>query len=132
MTKRFICSLLGCAAFCLMIVFMAGNLYAQQGQGQQQMMQQPAAEVQVSDADLEKVATAYQDIHAIRVELQDSLAGVTDPESAQKLQEQASADMVEAVQENGLDVQTYNQIMEAAQTNEDIREKLSAKLQKMQ
>jgi len=115
-----------------MIVFMAGNLYAQQGQGQQQMMQQPAAEVQVSDADLEKVATAYQDIHAIRVELQDSLAGVTDPKSAQKLQEQASADMVEAVQENGLDVQTYNQIMEAAQTNEDIREKLSAKLQKMQ
>ena len=60
-----------------------------------------------------------------------SLAGVEDPEAAQKMQEQAGNAMVEAVQDTGLDVQTYNEVMQAAQHDEELREKLLSRLEQM-
>ena len=96
------------------------------------MMESPAMEMQVSDAKLEKVASAYSEIQEIRLDLQDSLAGVTDPNEAQEMQMQAAAAMEEAVQDNGLDVQTYNQVMEAAQMNPELRDELFTKLEQIQ
>ncbi|MFW5730741.1 MAG: DUF4168 domain-containing protein [Desulfonatronovibrionaceae bacterium] len=124
--------------FTAFILTAAGSVYAQQQgqqqqgqqqQGQQQgqqMMQQEAPDIEVSDAELEKAAGAYEDITKIREEFQQSLSDVSDPEKAQALQEEAGEAMTKAVQDNGLEIQKYNQIMEAAQVDEDLRNKLLA------
>jgi predicted exporter len=110
---------------------LAVNGYAQE-QEQQMMQQQPGAEVNVSEQELDQIATAYSKIHEIRIELQENLAEVEDPAQAQQMQQQAGDAMVGAVEDSGLDVETYNQVMEAVQTDEELREQLSAKLEQLQ
>ena len=121
-------------AFALVFLLVAAqsvNAQQQGGYEQEMMMPQPGS-VEVSDAELEKVANAYIQITEIREAFQESLAEVSDPEKAQQLQEQAGQAMVDAVQDNGLDVQKYNEVMEAAQVDEELREQLLTHMQKLQ
>ena len=121
-------------AFALVFLLVAAqsvNAQQQGGYEQEMMMPQPGS-VEVSDAELEKVANAYIQITEIREAFQESLAEVSDPEQAQQLQEQAGQAMVDAVQDNGLDVQKYNEVMEAAQVDEELREQLLTHMQKLQ
>ncbi|WP_291318512.1 DUF4168 domain-containing protein [Desulfonatronospira sp.] len=104
----------------------------QQQQYQQEMMQQQAPEVDVSDAELDQVADAYQAVTEVRERFQQELGEVSDPEKAQELQQQAGEEMVEAVEAQGLDVQTYNQVMEAAQVDEELRNQLLERLEGIQ
>ena len=125
--------LLTFALCCLFLAAAATGVNAQQQEEYgQDMMQQSPESVDVSEAELDRVAGAYIEITNIRESFQESLAEVTDPEEAQLMQEQAGEAMVEAVQDNGLDVQKYNQIMEAAQVDEQLREKLMSRLEQMQ
>lgn len=123
---------------CLFLMATVSTLSAQdqEGQSQQQNMtqqsDQSAEPIEVSDAELDKVAKAYVQITEIRGKFQESLSEVSDPEEAQLLQEEAGEKMVEAVQDNGLDVQKYNEVMEAAQVDEELREKLLARMEEMQ
>ena len=103
----------------------------QQQQYQQDMMQQQAPDVDVSDAELDQVADAYEAVTQVREKFQQELGEVSDPERAQQLQQQAGEEMVEAVEAQGLDVQTYNQVMEAAQVDEELRNKLLERLEGM-
>lgn len=121
------------ALCCLFLAGAASGVSAQQQEeyGQDMMQQSPGA-LEVSEAELDRVASAYIEISRIREDFQESLAEVTDPEEAQLMQEQAGEAMVEAVQDNGLDVQKYNQVMEAAQVDEELREKLLSRLEQMQ
>ncbi|WP_152555107.1 DUF4168 domain-containing protein [Desulfonatronum thiodismutans] len=131
--KKVIMLLTGSTLACLLVLALSVGVHAQTGQTEgQQMMQQPGTPAQFSDAELQKVATAYLEIHEIRMELQETLAGVTDPESAQQMQEQAGAAMVQAVQESGLDVDTYNQVMQEVQVSTELQEKMASKLEQMQ
>ncbi len=104
----------------------------QQQQYQQEMMQQQAPEVDVSDAELDQVADAYQAVTEVRERFQQELGEVSAPEKAQELQQQAGEEMVEAVEAQGLDVQTYNQVMEAAQVDEELRNQLLERLEGIQ
>ena len=81
-------------------------------------------EIEYSDSQLENVADAYVSITEIRQELQDDLANVADEEQARSLQQQAGADMVEAVEETGLAVDEYNEIVEKSQVNGNLRNRL--------
>lgn len=117
-------------AFCCL--FLMATVSTLNAQDQEGMMQQPAEPVEVSDAELDKVAQAYVQITEIRGTFQESLSEVSDPEEAQQLQEQAGEKMVQAVENNGLDVQKYNEIMEAAQVDEELREKLLARMEEIQ
>ncbi|WP_158269618.1 DUF4168 domain-containing protein [Desulfonatronum sp. SC1] len=131
--KKFFLLLTGSTLACLLVLALSVGVHAQTGQAEgQPMMQQPGTAAQFSDAELQKVATAYLEIHEIRMELQESLAEVADPESAQRMQEEAGAAMVQAVQESGLDVDTYNQVMQEVQMNSGLQEKLASKLDQMQ
>ncbi len=131
--KKVIMLLTGSTLACLLVLTLSLGVHAQTGQAEgQQMMQQQGTAAQFSDAELQKVATAYLEIHEIRMELQETLAGVTDPESAQQMQEQAGAAMVQAVQESGLDVETYNQVMQEVQMNTQLQEELASKLDQVQ
>ncbi len=98
---------------------------------QQEMMQQQAPEIELSEQELDKVAEAYKAVTDVREQFQEELGQVTDPERAQELQEQAGQEMVEAVEEQGLEVQTYNQVMEAAQVDEELRNRLLDRLEGM-
>ncbi|SDB22339.1 protein of unknown function [Desulfonatronum thiosulfatophilum] len=116
-----------------LVLALSLGVHAQTGHAEgQPPMQQPGTATQISDAELEKVATAYLDIHEIRMELQESLAGETDPNSAQRMQEEAGAAMVLAVQNSGLNLETYNHVMQEVQVNTELREMLTAKLDKLQ
>ncbi len=69
--------------------------YQQEGQQyQQDMMQQQAPDVDVSDAELDQVADAYQAVTEVRDQFQQELGEVSDPERAQELQQQAGEEMV--------------------------------------
>jgi 4-amino-4-deoxy-L-arabinose transferase-like glycosyltransferase len=81
-------------------------------------------QIEYSDAQLEEVASAYVAITEIRQELQDDLTEVTDQEQARSLQEQAGADMINAVEETGLAVDKYNEIIEESQVNGNLRNRL--------
>lgn len=102
--------------------------YQPDQQQQQEMMQQQAPEVDLSDAELDKVAEAYEAVTEVREEFQTDLEGIEDPERAQEMQEEAGEKMVEAVENQGLEVETYNQAMEAAQVDEELRNKLLDRL----
>ncbi len=101
--------------------------YQQEGQ-QQEMMQQEAPEVDLSDAELDKIAEAYEAVTEVREEFQGELEGMEDPEQAQEVQAEAEEKMVQAVEETGLEVETYNQAMEAAQMDEELRNDLLERL----
>ncbi len=102
--------------------------YQPDQQQKQQMMQQQAPEVDLSDAELDKVADAYEAVTEVREEFQAALEGIEDPERAQQMQEEAGDKMVEAVENQGLEVETYNQAMEAAQVDEELRNELLDRL----
>jgi len=120
-------------ALCFLFIAAAASSAGAQQEGYgQEMMQQPAGSVEVTEAELDKVVDAYTRIAEIREDFQESLAEVADPEQAQLLQEEAGEAMVEAVQESGLDVQKYNEVMQAAQVDEELREKLLSRLEQMQ
>ncbi len=103
----------------------------QQQQYQQEMMQQEAPDIDVTEEELDQVAEAYKAVTEVREKFQDELGQVEDPERAQELQEEAGQEMVEAVEAQGLDVQTYNQVMEAAQVDEELRNQLLDRLEGM-
>ena len=102
--------------------------YQPDQQQQQEMMQQQAPEVDLSDSELDKVAEAYEAVTEVREEFQTDLEGIEDPERAQEMQEEAGEKMVEAVENQGLEVETYNQAMEAAQVDEELRNELLDRL----
>lgn len=98
----------------------------QQGQG----TPNPAADY--DEATLDGVAQAYVEVTEIRNELQEALIDAGDAENARELQEAAGEKMVQAVVDNGLDVQTYNRVMGELHSNEELRDKLQAKIEAKQ
>jgi hypothetical protein len=97
----------------------------QQGGGMQQMHQQQI-KTDFTNDQLESFAKAAIEINEINVAYQEEAAGLqqTNPEKAQKLGEEANAQMHEAIDKQGLDVQQYQQIAMAAQADEQFRQKL--------
>lgn len=104
---------------------------AQEGQDPAQQGQPPGMNVEdidVSDEELENVANAYVRILEVREEYQPSLANAEDQESAQEIQREVNEEMVRIVEDEGLDVETYNQIVMAAEADEELRERLFEKI----
>jgi NAD(P)H-nitrite reductase large subunit len=123
-------SLLGLVV-ALMFVLILG-VKAEAGQDHQQgTKHQRVSGIEVTDADLDKVAEAYKAVTMIRERLQEKLSHVSDKVEAQQLQEQAGQEMLKAVTAQGLDVQTYNDIMEAIQEDEKLRNAFLEKLKGM-
>lgn len=87
----------------------------------EQQQTQPA---DFSDEEINMAANAYVDIIDIREDYQERLANVDDPEKAQDIQMEANERITGAVEDNGLDVSTYNDIITAAQTDEELMDDL--------
>jgi len=87
----------------------------------QQPQQVPAEDI--TDEELENFAVAYLDVDRITQEMTQQLRLVDDPERQQEIQEEARAEMTEAVEQQDLTVQRYSEIAAALNQNEELREK---------
>ena len=109
------------------VMAQAGGAPAQQGAAptQQYEQGQPAA-APIKDADLKKFVEADADVAKIRDKFSQKLSSTEDQEKAQKLQLEAQEKMVKAVQDNDIDVLTYNEIATRMQTDPELQQRAEA------
>ncbi len=105
-------------------------LYANENAGTSQTEQsiqqsQPSAST-LKESNLEKFAAVQKDLESIREEYSEKLGDVSDPSKATELQQEASQSMVKAVENTGLDVETYSQIAQALGNDPELRERVMA------
>ncbi len=81
------------------------------------------AQLQISDEELKKAATANVEVMRINQEYQQSLLQAKDQAQRQEHQRAANQKMVQAIQKAGLDGETYNQIMAQVNQDENLRRK---------
>lgn len=102
-----------------------GNDPAQQQQYQDPTagQAQPQAEP-VSEGELEQFSQAHQQVEQIRETYMDQAQDAGDPDAMAEVQMSMQQEMVEAVQETGLDVGSYNRIAQMLPYDEELRERL--------
>lgn len=104
----------------------------QQAPGQQAPAQQPpganlpgaALQQHVNEQTLEKFADAFTEVMAIQETYTDKLHAAETNEEAQALQQRAQQEMVEAVQDNGLSVAEYNEVVAMMEQDPQLRERI--------
>lgn len=116
------------AAMCLFF-FMAFPVMAQEGQQQRGQPGDTESHSQISDAELEKAAEAYAKIQRISDKFQRSLQQTQNPDERLQLQREANEQMVQAVENAGLEVERYNNIMAQVRGNDKVRERFTKKMQ---
>lgn len=80
------------------------------------------------DKDLQKFAELQKPIQEIRNDYSKRLQSTQEPEEAAKLQKEATDKMVNVVKNSGLEVQTYNQIAVAMQSDPQLQAKIQSML----
>jgi len=106
-------------------LFAATLGFATAGMAQQQgMQQQPPQDIDVSTAELESFSEARTAITEIQQDYSQRLQGADDPEKANALQQEANEEMISAVQETGLDVESFNTIAMAVQNDPELQQEL--------
>jgi hypothetical protein len=100
---------------------------AQQTPAGEPMTEQPAAQAQdYSDETLRSFAVAFLEVDAINKAYTPKLQQAATPEEQQQIQEEASQEMVNAVEgSDGISVQEYTSIMQAAQADPELAQKLT-------
>ena len=89
-----------------------------------QAAQAAQGDAQFSDGDLENFIEAARDLSQIQQDYQPRVQAAGDDQQAAELQSQANAEMVQAIQESGLTVQTYQQIYARLQEDNGSRERV--------
>ncbi|SFX69473.1 DUF4168 domain-containing protein [Marinospirillum alkaliphilum] len=114
--------------FALMLGFSVAATAQQAGTASDSasMAPQHQAQVEFSDVDLEKFVGVQGTLEEIRQDYTQRLEAAGDQEAANRLQQEAGQLMVEAVQDEGLDVETYNQIAMALQTDQQLRDRVES------
>lgn len=98
--------------------FVSGPVFAQEQQPQQ------PPQIEVNDSQLDAFVDATVDIVDIREDYQSRAASVESPEEMGELETQANAEMIDAVEGAGLQVEEYNQIAQAAQQDPELDEQI--------
>ncbi|WP_088331438.1 DUF4168 domain-containing protein [Lacimicrobium sp. SS2-24] len=79
----------------------------------------------VSDAKLQQVVGAMNEVRAISNKYAEAFQNAQDKTQAQQIQQKAQQEMIEAVSQSGLSAQEYNTIVKRLQTDEQLRERLN-------
>ncbi|MFO7763483.1 MAG: DUF4168 domain-containing protein [Wenzhouxiangellaceae bacterium] len=103
-------------------LFAAALAFSTAGLAQQQ--QAAPTDVDVSDAELQSFAEARTAITEIQQDYSDRLQNADDPEKANELQQEANEEMIGAVEDTGLDVESFNTIAMAVQNDPELQQKL--------
>ncbi len=112
---------LSAAATTLLLLLGAPAVLAQ---GAQSAPPPQAEQIEVTDSKLALYVQAATKITEIRDQFQQKMAAADSPEQAQSLQEEASTEMIGAVESFGMTVEEYNQIAYALQSDPELRERL--------
>lgn len=114
-------------AVALAVPFATGAAIAQTQAPTAPMEQQQAPAAQdFSDDTLRSFAVAFLEVDQINRTYTPQLEQAESQEQQQEIQERASAEMVEAVEgSEGISVQEYTSIMQAAQANPELAQKLT-------
>ena len=97
-----------------------------QGQDSQPRQQQPPAQqLEPSQDQLKSFVSAALEVQQIRSKWQPRIQAADSAEQAQELQVQASTEMVSAVQDKGLTVDTYRAIAMAARDNPELASRIT-------
>jgi len=105
----------------------AAPAFGQQGGGNAATPQPPGAasqKDQLSDTTVQKVGKALRQAATIRQQYSDRAQATKSQEQQQQLTEQAQGDMIKAINEQGLSVQQYNQVIQMAQADPSLKERL--------
>jgi hypothetical protein len=83
-----------------------------------------AQQGEVSDALVQKVGAALRQTSAIRQQYSQRAQSENSPQRQQELTSQAQVEMVKAISDQGLSVQQYNQVLQMAQADPTLRQRL--------
>jgi hypothetical protein len=100
---------------------------AQQNRGAVQTPQTPGATIQqgdLSDAMVQKVGTALRQTVTIRQKYAERAQSTKSSEEQQVLATQAQSEMVQAISDQGLSVEQYNQVIQMAQADPTLKQRL--------
>lgn len=87
----------------------------------------------VSEAELEQTAKAYAKIIRIQEDFQQSVQQAeNDPKKLQAMQEEANEQMTRVVEKEGLDLQTYTNIIYTVKADADLRKEFMEKLEQIE
>lgn len=126
--------------FVVSLLFAASTLHAQDTQGEQQGDQgqgqyeqqyeqnQPKAD-DFSDSEIESFVSAREGVDKLREEFQPKFQEADDVDKAQELREEFQNKAIQILDEEGLDVQTYNNIVKGMDSNDKLRNKVEKKME---
>lgn len=83
----------------------------------------PSPQAAVSDRELGAFAKAYVEFHKIRQTYEPSLGNAKDARESERIQREANVKIKAALEQQGLDVNSYNRIFTAVNANEELRKK---------
>lgn len=78
----------------------------------------------ISDAELKKFIHASDEVYKIREEYTERFNNAKDQPIAQQLQTEAQDKMLNAVENAGLDTESYNQLAQCVQTSPELQQRL--------
>ncbi|QTF93013.1 DUF4168 domain-containing protein [Halomonas sp. BM-2019] len=108
---------------------MSATAHAQQDPAAAPEQPQAAAPaMDFSDEQLQQFADASEDIVVISEEYTERLQTAEDEASQQEVQMEANDKMVEAVEDSGLDVDTFNAIGQAVQQDPELMQRVQEKV----
>ncbi|WP_291318232.1 DUF4168 domain-containing protein [Desulfonatronospira sp.] len=85
----------------------------------------------IGENELDKVAEACKAIKSIKEKMHRELKELNDSDTTMQKLEKAGEDMIRAVEQQGLDFETYNEAMEAVKTDDELRQSLNRRLQSL-
>lgn len=94
-----------------------------------QQTQQQTPQASFSDEQLESFAAAVVEVRNVNQEWQQRIQQTQDPQQERQLREEATQKMAEAIEDEGLTVQEYNQITQAARQNPEVYDKVTEYIQ---
>ena len=104
---------------------MSATAHAQQDPAAPTEQPQAAAPMMdISDQQLQQFADASEEIVVISQEYTERLQSAEDEASMQQVQMEANDKMIEAVEESGLDVDTFNAIGQAVQQDPELMQRV--------
>ena len=104
-------------------IFVAGFLIFPSAK-QSRAQESPKQQLNVSETQLRAFAKVYVEVEKIRRAYDPRLKESKDPEEGKQIQSEAVSKMQEALTKEGLNEQSYGQILEIARTDEGLRKKL--------
>ena len=94
----------------------------------QTQMPNQQTQAEFAETDLQTFAAVQGDLDTVRTEYSARLEAASDQEQAAQLQQEASMMMIQAVEAAGMDVETYNEIALALQSDPQLRDRVAEML----